>query len=581
MRITAFDPDFGYRQDVGAPFASAGGDLGGSFPSPSVVRSPRIALDLTNQSGADVAAGDVVVLDTAHDDAFTTTTTASFTGAVGIAQADIVAGAAGSVLLSGYAPLVNVTASVTRGHYGATSTTVKKASDAGTSRASGTFCQFLTGGTAPDAVLWMPDAFPAAFANPMTTQDDIIVGGASPAGGPTRLGKGSDGQVLTVDPTTHHLVWASPTGGMSNPMTTVGDLIVGGTVTGGVAAPARLGVGTATQLLHGGTTPAYSAVLPADLDVSADNTTADATTGHHGLLPKLGGGTTNFLRADGSWASPGGGSSPLTTKGDVWGYSTADARIPVGSNGQVLTADSTQALGVAWAAPAAPSIFDGKPYIWTPPTSANAKDDEFSDYSGQSGPVNGLDAKWSKRNLGTSTWLRLSDSYAPGCLMFDIPTGQTVDQWIYQSISAGAQRYMYRIALQYASDRQIYFIAFLDSSGNGVGLRLDTGDQPYLGEVSAWQQTGSVTAASPDVRPMWDGNQHVGSGHFITVFLDWDGNTAPATVTAVLTAGERGAYGMGPTTSRTKTFTPDRIAIGRGYGSGVSKALVECFRKVA
>lgn len=45
-----------------------------------------------------------------------------------------------------------------------------------------------------------------------------------------------------------------------------------------------------------------------------------------------------------------GGSSPLTTKGDLYGYNTADARIPVGTNGHVLTADSTQALGVKWAA---------------------------------------------------------------------------------------------------------------------------------------------------------------------------------------------------------------------------------------
>jgi hypothetical protein len=42
----------------------------------------------------------------------------------------------------------------------------------------------------------------------------------------------------------------------------------------------------------------------------------------------------------------------LTTKGDVWGYSTTNARIPVGTNGQVLTADSAQALGVKWATPA-------------------------------------------------------------------------------------------------------------------------------------------------------------------------------------------------------------------------------------
>lgn len=46
----------------------------------------------------------------------------------------------------------------------------------------------------------------------------------------------------------------------------------------------------------------------------------------------------------------GSGSSPLTTKGDLYGFSTVNARIPVGTNGQVLTADSTQALGVKWAA---------------------------------------------------------------------------------------------------------------------------------------------------------------------------------------------------------------------------------------
>ena len=52
-----------------------------------------------------------------------------------------------------------------------------------------------------------------------------------------------------------------------------------------------------------------NAILPADTDFTADNTTANSTTGHHGLLPKLGGGTTNFLRADGTWATPPGSGS--------------------------------------------------------------------------------------------------------------------------------------------------------------------------------------------------------------------------------------------------------------------------------
>jgi len=46
-----------------------------------------------------------------------------------------------------------------------------------------------------------------------------------------------------------------------------------------------------------------------------------------------------------------GAASPLTTKGDLYGFSTSDARIPIGTNNQVLTADSTQALGLKWATP--------------------------------------------------------------------------------------------------------------------------------------------------------------------------------------------------------------------------------------
>ena len=45
--------------------------------------------------------------------------------------------------------------------------------------------------------------------------------------------------------------------------------------------------------------------------------------------------------------------SPLTTKGDLYGFSTLDARIPIGTNNQVLTADSAQALGLKWATPTA------------------------------------------------------------------------------------------------------------------------------------------------------------------------------------------------------------------------------------
>ena len=123
----------------------------------------RVVVPLANKSGAGVIAGDVVVIDTANDDAFTTTTTAGFTGAVGIAQETIANNATGLVLLSGEAALVNVNASVTRGNFGTTHTVAKQATDAGAARTIGVFCQFKTGGTTPKAILWgFPDATSAA-----------------------------------------------------------------------------------------------------------------------------------------------------------------------------------------------------------------------------------------------------------------------------------------------------------------------------------------------------------------------------------------------------------------------------------
>jgi len=50
-----------------------------------------------------------------------------------------------------------------------------------------------------------------------------------------------------------------------------------------------------------------------------------------------------------AWSNVDTGASPLTTKGDLYTYSTTNARLGVGTNGQVLTADSTAATGLAWA----------------------------------------------------------------------------------------------------------------------------------------------------------------------------------------------------------------------------------------
>jgi len=55
--------------------------------------------------------------------------------------------------------------------------------------------------------------------------------------------------------------------------------------------------------------------------------------------------------ANKAYVDSSGGASPLTTKGDIFGFSTVDDRIPIGTNGQRLTADSAEALGLKWETP--------------------------------------------------------------------------------------------------------------------------------------------------------------------------------------------------------------------------------------
>ena len=81
--------------------------------------------------------------------------------------------------------------------------------------------------------------------------------------------------------------------------------------------------------------------------------TATVNTSATLALKQYDGGTLYFNSASAAifFSSDAADStSPLTTKGDVYTFSTVDARLPVGANNTVLTADSTAATGLKWAA---------------------------------------------------------------------------------------------------------------------------------------------------------------------------------------------------------------------------------------
>lgn len=117
-----------------------------------IIRGRQVVEPLTNRSGGQVIAGDVVVIDTANNASFTTTT--QFARAsntfVGVVQETIANSSNGRVLIGGYAPFVNVSSAVSVGMYAYTHTVAKQAVGSN-ALLPGAFGVFLTASATPEA----------------------------------------------------------------------------------------------------------------------------------------------------------------------------------------------------------------------------------------------------------------------------------------------------------------------------------------------------------------------------------------------------------------------------------------------
>ena len=133
-----------------------------------LLRGPIIKL--TNKQGASVAAGDVVVLDTATDSGFVKTTTQGLRRPVYVVRETIADNALGHVQFDGQVTLA-VTGAVTRGNFLRTSTTSGKAEDAGTILAQGVFAKALesSAGTTVKALL-----FGSTFDSSITAGEELF-----------------------------------------------------------------------------------------------------------------------------------------------------------------------------------------------------------------------------------------------------------------------------------------------------------------------------------------------------------------------------------------------------------------------
>jgi hypothetical protein len=223
-----------------------------------------------------------------------------------------------------------------------------------------------------------------------TTGAPVNVSGSAPPAG-------SGYVCLTTDAT--HCTWQASGAGSVTAITANAPL-TGGTITGSGS------IGCATAVASG-------------------------TSHAAGCVPDPGptAGSLKFLREDMTYVTPAGGaglSSPLTTKGDIWGYTTIEARIPVGTNGQMPMADSTAATGLSYQYPGIGTLHTLKETIFAGITPASYADGSTTTIDG-SGYTAVVPTGGAADIVAAGLRLRLGTTSGANFTSMDIASGATGD----------------------------------------------------------------------------------------------------------------------------------------------------------
>lgn len=245
------------------------------------------------------------------------------------------------------------------------------------------------------------------------------------------------------------------------------------------------------------------------------------------------------------------GAAPLTTKGDLLGFDTVANRVPIGADGQVLTADSAQSLGLKWASAAA----------------ARAPIDQVTLHAtyGDDFAAGSLDAKWTRRTItsGAETWdttdygwLRADMSGAPGLQYHQAcPAGDfsVVTSWVYFCSEPGSLG---------SSNDEMCGPMIIDSSGAGVAACHYGANQTALSTflLAAYAYNnygGSFYTGIP------------GSGNGLRLWTKL--TKAGTTYTACYSRD--GKIWSPPTPNYTWAGTPNRIGFGTIYGTRTTRSL--------